>query len=132
MLHPRDREGCRTPFELPLRPEDAQVGARSDAAKPRCRLGGVPWLKTFAVALEPDFRQQELTRQQEVSHAARPPFVPRCHPGYCASGSAAAVPKAPDYELTTRINVVIAFAEILNEEHFGPVNDRQREYLPGI
>jgi signal transduction histidine kinase len=36
------------------------------------------------------------------------------------------------YELRTPLNAIIGFAEILDHEYFGALNDRQREYSHGI
>src|SRR5690606_6748977 len=36
------------------------------------------------------------------------------------------------YELRTPLNAIIGFAEILDHEYFGELNDRQREYSHGI
>ncbi|MDJ0950778.1 MAG: PAS-domain containing protein [Alphaproteobacteria bacterium] len=36
------------------------------------------------------------------------------------------------YELRTPLNTIMGFIEILNNEYFGPLNERQREYSQGI
>ncbi|MDP6388473.1 MAG: PAS-domain containing protein [Alphaproteobacteria bacterium] len=36
------------------------------------------------------------------------------------------------YELRTPLNAIAGFSEILGDTHFGPLNDRQREYLASI
>ncbi len=36
------------------------------------------------------------------------------------------------YQFRTPLNAIMGFAEILNNEYFGPLNDRQKEYASGI
>jgi len=36
------------------------------------------------------------------------------------------------YELRTPVNAIIGFAEVLDEEHFGPLTTRQRAYVRAI
>jgi signal transduction histidine kinase len=36
------------------------------------------------------------------------------------------------YELRTPLNAIMGFSEILTQEYFGPLNDRQKEYAGGI
>lgn len=36
------------------------------------------------------------------------------------------------YQLRTPLNALVGFADILNQEYFGPVNEKQQEYVQGI
>jgi signal transduction histidine kinase len=36
------------------------------------------------------------------------------------------------YQLRTPLNAIVGFAEILENQYFGPLNDRQREYARGV
>ena len=107
------------PGELPLKRRDG----REIWVVPRSRVRSVDGHPTTATVVVHDITErkraeQELVRAKEAAEAAN-----RAKSSFLANMS---------HELRTPLNAIIGFSELLQAQHFGPLNQRQLEYVTEV
>jgi signal transduction histidine kinase len=118
------RHGYRSVLAVPLLREDQLLGA---LAVNRSTPGGfaaeiVDLMKTFATQSALAIQNARLFR--EIEHKSRELETASRHKSEFLANMS--------HELRTPLNAIIGFSEVLSEQMFGPINDKQAEYLRDI
>ncbi|MDM0113232.1 ATP-binding protein [Variovorax sp. J22R133] len=121
---PQSRYGFRTVLAAPLMREGAAIGVIAVLRKEVQPFSGaeISLIETFAdqavIAIQNArfFHEiEDKSRQLEVANLHKSEFLANM-----------------SHELRTPLNAIIGFSEVLTEQMFGPVNDKQMEYLRDI